>query len=418
MPVVCYTEDRQRIDVVVDPDPVDGTFLVCNLRKAVKEECKLTYANVDAHQIPIALRGSTEPLKGGTPLDSKAQYELLPLHIRQKRSRTVLVMNVMPDGVVLGDQQYKREDVGIILSVGEKDVRSLTLLAVCKSLKNGEEITLHNNEGCVVKTATKEINFSSVNSQPSWEKLNRGSITGTCFSADDIVLAIPQISVALFVWKDSQEGSDENVTACLTHLRTLLKLPDAFDVYRSEPVELHVDAELVLKGTIGDFVVRFKKDSTYTCVTSIIELKKKVSDSDQFQAGAELVGMETRLCRTVPVFLTDLRDDWRLIFRDSLCEIGVMILSRDQAVNMMQQLVDKFVIPVGSSQARFSEPPFPGFLLELPKKRTAGEDRLEDELSVMQMSGCPYNEIRDFIFSRVTFGGVAVDNGEWRNMYA
>ena len=190
-------------------------------------------------------------------------------------------------------------------------------------------------------------------------------------------------------------------------------------LYRSVAVEISSDS-LVLKGTIGDFAVRLKNDTTFSFVTSILEVKKNVSDGDQFQAGVELVGMETLLRRMVPVFLTDLKNDWRLIFRDSLFAIRVMILTRDQAVNMMQQLVATFALPVGSSQARFSVPPFSGFLMEPPKKRTAGEaqDRLEDELSVMQMSGCPYNEIRDFLFSRGTFGGIAVDNGEWRNMYA
>ena len=75
--VVCFTEEGQRIAVMVDPDPVDGTFLVCNLRKAVKEERKPFYDAIPADQIPIALRGSTEPLKGDTMLVPKAMYDLL-----------------------------------------------------------------------------------------------------------------------------------------------------------------------------------------------------------------------------------------------------------------------------------------------------------------------------------------------------
>ena len=312
MPVVCYTEDRQRIDVVVDPDPVDGwgTFLVCNLRDAVKEKCKPFYDSIPAHQIPIALRGDPTPLKGADPLRDK-EYQLLKVPVptveatqeermRQKRSRTILGITVTPQGVELGDQQYKHEDVGIILSVGGKDVKTMTLLEVCKSLKNAEEITLHNNEVCVVKKATNEINFSSVNSQPSWERLHLGDITETFFSADDTVFTIPPpISLAQFVWKESQDGSPDNVSACLSHLRTLLKLPEAYDVYRSVAVEISSDS-LVLKGTIGDFAVRLKNDTTFSFVTSILEVKKNVSDGDQFQAGVELVGMETLLRRMVP----------------------------------------------------------------------------------------------------------------------
>ena len=75
--VVCYTEDGQRIAVVVDPDPVDGTFLVCNLRDAVKEKCKPLYDAIPAHQIPIALRGDTTPLKGGDPLVDGKECQLL-----------------------------------------------------------------------------------------------------------------------------------------------------------------------------------------------------------------------------------------------------------------------------------------------------------------------------------------------------
>ena len=83
MGVVCYTEEDESIKVWVDPDdpPEGNTFLVRNLRKAVKEECKHHYANVPAHQIPIALRGSTERLKGGTPLVPNGEYDLPPLSI-------------------------------------------------------------------------------------------------------------------------------------------------------------------------------------------------------------------------------------------------------------------------------------------------------------------------------------------------
>ena len=77
MGVVCYTEDGDIIAVVVDPDPAEGTFLVCNLRKAVKEERKPFYDAIPADQIPIALRGSTEPLKGDTMLVPKAPYDIL-----------------------------------------------------------------------------------------------------------------------------------------------------------------------------------------------------------------------------------------------------------------------------------------------------------------------------------------------------
>ena len=81
MGVVCYTEDGERIAVVVDPDPAESTFLVCNLRKAVKEECKPFYDAIPAHQIPIAPRGSTEPLKGGDPLVDGKEYQLLKLPV-------------------------------------------------------------------------------------------------------------------------------------------------------------------------------------------------------------------------------------------------------------------------------------------------------------------------------------------------
>ena len=77
MGVVCYTEEGERIAVVVDADPVDGTFLVCNLRDAVKEKCKPLYDAIPAHQIPIALRGDTTPLKGGDPLVDGKEYQLL-----------------------------------------------------------------------------------------------------------------------------------------------------------------------------------------------------------------------------------------------------------------------------------------------------------------------------------------------------
>ena len=72
MAVVCYTEEGDSIAVVVDPDPVEGTFLVRNLRKAVKEERKPFYDSIPADRIPIAVRGSTERLTGEAPLDSKA----------------------------------------------------------------------------------------------------------------------------------------------------------------------------------------------------------------------------------------------------------------------------------------------------------------------------------------------------------
>ena len=77
MGVVCYTEDGQRIAVMVDPDPVDGTFLVCNLRDAIKEKRKPLYDAIPADQIPMALRGSTDPLKGDTMLVPKAPYDIL-----------------------------------------------------------------------------------------------------------------------------------------------------------------------------------------------------------------------------------------------------------------------------------------------------------------------------------------------------
>ena len=96
------------------------------------------------------------------------------------------------------------------------------------------------------------------------------------------------------------------------------------------------------------------------------------------------------------------------------------MLSRDEAVHMIQGFTAKFVIPRVGIRAGFSEAPIRGFLLELPKSKIKieNEERLQDELSVMQMSGCTYPEIRDFIFSRVTFGGIAVNESEgWRNMF-
>ena len=77
MGVVCYTEEGESIEVPVEASAVTGTYLVRNLRKAVKEERKHHYANVDADQIPIALRGSTEPLKGGDALVDGKEYQLL-----------------------------------------------------------------------------------------------------------------------------------------------------------------------------------------------------------------------------------------------------------------------------------------------------------------------------------------------------
>ena len=80
MGVVCYMEDGESIHVWVEPDdPAEkkGTFLVRNLRDAVKEKRKHHYNSVDADQIPIALRGSTEPLKGDTMLVPKAPYNIL-----------------------------------------------------------------------------------------------------------------------------------------------------------------------------------------------------------------------------------------------------------------------------------------------------------------------------------------------------
>ena len=74
---VCYTEGGETVEVTVEASAVTGTFLVRNLRDAVKEKRKHHYATVDADQIPIALRGSTEPLKGDTMLVPKAMYDLL-----------------------------------------------------------------------------------------------------------------------------------------------------------------------------------------------------------------------------------------------------------------------------------------------------------------------------------------------------
>ena len=339
--------------------------------------------------------------------------------VQKKRGRPVIHLAVSADHIFLRDVAYNKDDVGVIVRVAEKGTERMTLLEVCKSLKDGVEVTMYDGELCTVKKATDEpIQVSAVDSQPTWLKLQCGSIDAVFH---DSKIECASIELERFTWNTSKEDSKEQVSACHTHLRALLNLPSEFDVYRNtEKLTVHLESGVVLCGTIaGDFFIRYKKDDSLTCVTCVLELKKEVASGDKYQAGAELVGMETQLARPVPVFLTDLRDDWRLLFRDAI-GIRCLMLSRDEAVHMIQGFTAKFVIPRVGIRAGFSEAPIRGFLLELPKSKIKieNEERLQDELSVMQMSGCTYPEIRDFIFSRVTFGGIAVNESEgWRNMF-
>ena len=181
----------------------------------------------------------------------------------------------------------------------------------------------------------------------------------------------------------------------------------------------------VLSGTVaGDFFIRHKRDSSNTLLVVSFELKKEVKTGDLYQASAEVVAMETLLARTVPVFLTDLNKVWRFVYHADDGNITYVDLSRDEAVHTALALTSSFTAPTTAKSHTqwYSTAPFPTFALQLKQKPPDSEtnERLMDELDVMQMSGSTFDEMRAFVLSRVIFGGISVScvkDEAWRNMY-
>ena len=439
-PVVCYTEDGDRIDVVVDPSPVDGTFLVCNLRDAVKEKRKHHYANVDADQIPITPRGSTERLKGGSVLDPKGEYDLHPIRSHDsgiaanapnlpqptpsqtKRSRTVVTLKVMSKNIILGGEAFPLDTTGIIIQAGDKDTSKLKLSDVCRGLRDEDNIVLYNNEVCVVQRANTEFALSEVNSKTKWNALQCGTVFDALISTK---FECKTITTPKYDWDLTKEDSPGQVSACLSHLQILLPLPPDFEVCRNtNNVSVRLPSGVLLSGTIaGAFYIRRKGGASNSWLVVSFELKKKVEQGDVYQASAEMVALETELNRTVPVLLTDLKDDWRLVYRADDGEINFVVLTRDEAVHIALELTSSFTVRTTErSHVQFyAKAPFPTFALQLKHKPVDSEahERFNDELEVMKMSGCTHNEMRAFILPRLTFRGmIGSSNDEtWRSMY-